>query len=156
MPNYPGLSAVQKLTSACSHATGLEDIFTRAMLLNRNQNKPQEVSSQADNTPSHSYHSPCSLVETAFNSVSEIKEMTSQSAAQGKLSRGKGFLGEAAQGRPKVGRCCRTSQTPAWRDGVGLPTFSLTCGGSRGIWGTPIAYCQASSPLQLSKQLSGP
>lgn len=46
--------------------------------------------------------------------------MTSQSAAQGKLGRGKGSLGEAAQGRPRVGRCCRSSQLPAWRDEEGL------------------------------------
>lgn len=33
MSNYPELFAVQKLTSACCHATGLEDVFTRARLL---------------------------------------------------------------------------------------------------------------------------
>ena len=38
----------------------------------------------------------------------------------------------------------------------GWPSFSLTWGGSRGTQGSPIAYCQVSSPLHPPQRPPGP
>lgn len=156
MSNYPGLFAVQKLTSACPYATGLEDVFTRATLLNRNQNKPQEVNSQADNMLSHTHHSPCFPVETLRSPALVRKQKLHLSLLPKEVRQRKG-PSERGNSRQTQSKSRKSRQPPAWHHAGemerGCPRFSVMWGRSRGTQHSPNAYCQVTFPLHLSNAL---